>query len=49
MGWTIGNSNSATGKRFFSSLKHPNFLWSPLKFLTKRYGSTFLEGKVDRA
>jgi hypothetical protein len=48
MSWTDGNSNSGKGKRFFSSLKHPDFLWSPLKLLTKRYEGTFLEGKVDR-
>jgi len=49
MGWRVANSNSARGKRFFSPLKHPDFLWSPLKLPTKRYGGTFLEGKVDRA
>jgi len=49
MGWAVSNSNSARDKRFFSSLKHPDFLWSPLKLLTKRYTGTFLEDKVDRA
>jgi len=39
MSWTIQGSNPSTSKRFFSSLHHPDQLWSPPSLLFSGLGA----------